>query len=445
MAFLIVAVETGIVTYVWVRYYNTELPKAYYFWGHVFISVVYMLILFIFSAMYGGLKIGSYRMLELLFSQGFSTLVTNVLFYAIISLLAYHFPPILPLFIGMIVQCVCIGFWILIATYIYRGLFPPLDILLVYDRKTKDLFVNKVKTRRHQFSITRSMRASEDLSDIYKEIDRHEAVMMWDVPTIARNKIFKYCYERSVEIYVMPKIMDIILRGSQTLHFFDTPLLLTKSSPIEVEQLAMKRLFDIIFSLFLIILLSPLMLLTALCIKCYDGGPVFYKQIRCTRMNREFYIYKFRSMIVAAEKDGVARLATKNDDRITPIGKIIRKVRIDELPQLFLVLSGSMSFVGPRPERPEIIEKYTEAMPEFTYRTKVKAGITGYAQIYGKYNTRPYDKLKLDLYYIENFSIWMDLKLLIQTVKIIFTLESTEGIEDGNVTPLEREEEEEDE
>ncbi|HOO28957.1 MAG TPA: sugar transferase, partial [Lachnospiraceae bacterium] len=107
--------------------------------------------------------------------------------------------------------------------------------------------------------------------------------------------------------------------------------------------------------------------------------------------------------------------------------------------------SGSMSFVGPRPERPEIIEKYTEAMPEFTYRTKVKAGITGYAQIYGKYNTRPYDKLKLDLYYIENFSIWMDLKLLIQTVKIIFTLESTEGIEDGNVTPLEREEEEEDE
>lgn len=441
MAFLIVAVETGITTYIWVNYYNTELPKAYYFWGHVFISAVYMLILFVLSAMYGGLKIGSYRMIELLFSQGFSTLVTNILFYAIICLVAYHFPSVLPLIAGTVLQCICIGVWILIATYIYRGLFPPLDILLVYDGKTKDLFVNKVKTRRHQFAITESMRASEDIAAICKEIDRHDAVMMWDVPTVVRNKIFKYCYEHSIETYIMPKIMDIVLKGSQTMHFFDTPLLLTKSSPIEAEQLAVKRLFDILFSLFLLILLSPLMLLTAILIKCYDGGPVFYKQIRCTRNDKEFYIYKFRSMIVEAEQDGVARLATRNDDRITPVGRIIRKVRIDELPQLFNVLSGSMSFVGPRPERPEIIKKYTEAMPEFTYRTKVKAGLTGYAQIYGKYNTLPYDKLKLDLCYIENFSVWLDLRLIIQTVKILFTLESTEGIADGAITPLEREDE----
>lgn len=439
MSFLIVSVETGIMTYVWVNYYNTELPKAYYFWGHVFISAVYLLILFIFSEMYGGLKIGSNRMLELLLSQAFSTLATNVLFYAIISLLAYHFPPVLPLVIGTALQYLCIGIWILIATYIYRGLFPPLDVLLVYDGRTKDLFVSKVKTRRHQFSITMSMKSTEALTEIYQEIDRHEAVMMWDVPTVVRNKIFKYCYERSVEIYVMPKIMDIILHGSQTLHFFDTPLLLTKSSPMEAEQIALKRGFDIVFSLFLIVVLSPLMLLTALLIKCYDGGPVFYRQIRCTQGSKEFRIYKFRSMIVEAERDGVARLATKNDDRITPIGRVIRKIRVDELPQLFNVLSGAMSFVGPRPERPEIIEKYTEAMPEFTYRTKVKAGLTGYAQIYGKYNTLPYDKLKLDLYYIENFSVWLDLKLIIQTLKILFTLESTEGIADGAITPLEEE------
>lgn len=439
MSFLIVAVETGIMTYIWVNYYNTELPKAYYFWGHIFISAVYLLILFIFSEMYGGLKIGSYRMLELLLSQAFSTLATNVLFYAIISLLAYHFPPILPLLIGALLQCICIGGWILIATYIYRGLFPPLDVLLVYDGKTKDLFVSKVKTRRHQFSITMSMRSTEELAQIYQEIDRHEAVMMWDVPTVVRNKIFKYCYERSVEIYVMPKIMDIILRGSQTIHFFDTPLLLTKSSPMEAEQIVLKRVFDIVFSLFLLMLLSPFMLLTALLIKSYDGGPVFYRQIRCTRSGKEFCMYKFRSMIVEAEQDGVARLATKNDDRITPIGRVIRKIRVDELPQLFNVLSGAMSFVGPRPERPELIQKYTEAMPEFTYRTKVKAGLTGYAQIYGKYNTLPYDKLKLDLYYIENFTIWLDLKLIIQTLKILFTLESTEGIADGTITPLEEE------
>ena len=275
-----------------------------------------------------------------------------------------------------------------------------------------------------------------DTDEICKRIDEHEAVMMWDISNSARNRLFKYCYERSIETYVMPKIMDIILRGSTTLHFFDTPLLLTKSSPLEFEQRLMKRGFDVVFSLILLIVLSPLMLITAALIKLYDRGPVIYKQIRCTEDNKEFYIYKFRSMIVEAEKDGVARLAKKNDDRITPIGKVIRKVRLDELPQLINVLRGDMSFVGPRPERPEIINKYRQSMPEFTYRTKVKAGLTGYAQIYGKYNTLPYDKLKLDLYYIENFSVWLDLKLIILTVKTLFTLESTEGVSSGNVTAM---------
>lgn len=442
MAFLIVVVQTGVMTYVWVRYYNTELPKAYYFWGHVFISAVYMALLFAASTMYGGLKIGSFRMMELMFSQSFATIVTNIIFYAIICLLAYHFPSVLPLIIGTVVQGIFIGGWIIAATYVYRKLFPPLDVLLIYDGQYKDLFVEKVKTRRHQFSINESIRATEDFEKIKKAVDNHNTVMMWDISTPVRNKIFKYCYEHSVEIYVMPKIMDIILRGSQTLHFFDTPLLLTKSSPLEAEQLFVKRLFDIIFSVILIVIASPFMLITAVAIKCYDGGPVLYKQIRCTRGGKEFKILKFRSMIVDAEKDGRARLATQKDSRITPVGRIIRKVRIDELPQLFNVLKGDMSFVGPRPERPEIIKKYEQSMPEFAYRMKVKAGLTGYAQIYGKYNTRPYDKLKLDLYYIENFTVWLDLKLIIQTVKIVFTPESTEGVAEGSLTPIEKESEE---
>ncbi len=436
MAFLIVAVETGIMAYVWVVYYNTELPKAYYFWGHVFISFVYMLILFLSSIMYSGLKIGSYRMLELMFSQTFSTIITNILFYAIVCMLAYHFPSPLPVILATITQGFCIGAWIFISTIVYRGLFPPLDVLLIYGGDHKDVFVEKVKTRRHQFSITDAIDQNNDIAAIKQEIDRHEAVFLWDVDTAYRNELFKYCYERSVETYVMPKIMDIILMGSQTLHLFDSPLLLTKSSPIEAEQQFIKRLFDILFSLTLIIVLSPIMLVTALCIKLYDKGPVFYKQIRLTKGNKEFYMYKFRSMIVDAEKDGKARLATKNDPRITPVGRVIRKIRFDELPQLFNVLSGSMSFVGPRPERPDIAEKYKQKMPEFSYRTKVKAGITGYAQIYGKYNTMPYDKLKLDLYYIENYSLWMDLRLIILTVKIIFSLSSTEGIKEGYMTAM---------
>ena len=176
--------------------------------------------------------------------------------------------------------------------------------------------------------------------------------------------------------------------------------------------------------------------------QAYDGGPVLYKQIRCTRDAKEFKILKFRSMRVDAEKDGVARLAAKNDSRITPVGKFIRAVRIDELPQLINILKGEMSFIGPRPERPEIIAQYMEEMPEFAFRMKVKAGLAGYAQVYGKYNTTPYDKLKLDLTYIENYTVWLDIRLMLLTLKILFKAESTEGVESTQITAIKSESDE---
>ena len=184
------------------------------------------------------------------------------------------------------------------------------------------------------------------------------------------------------------------------------------------------------------IVTSPIQLVTAILIKAYDGGPILYRQVRCTIGGKEFEILKFRSMRQDAEKDGVARLASKDDNRITPIGKFIRKVRIDELPQLFNILKGEMSFIGPRPERTQIIAKYIEEMPEFTLRMKVKAGLAGYAQVYGKYNTTPYDKLKLDLSYIENYSLWLDLKLMMLTLKILFKPESTEGVDENQTTAM---------
>ena len=301
-------------------------------------------------------------------------------------------------------------------------------MLLVYGGSSQDIIIEKFKTRRHQFTVTKAMSTSGDLEAVFAEVAKHEAIMLWDIPNEQRNAVFKCCYENDVDIYVSPKIMDIVLKGSQNLHLFDTPLLFTKSDPIEAEQRIIKRLFDITASVIMIVITSPIMLVTAAAVKICDGGSVFYKQTRCTRGNREFKIIKFRSMIEHAEEDGKARLASKNDDRITPVGRIIRKLRIDELPQLFNVIAGDMSLVGPRPERPDIIEEYTKMMPEFSYRTKVTAGITGYAQVYGKYNTRPYDKLKLDLFYIENFSIWLDLRLLILTVKTLFMIGSAEGV-----------------
>ena len=224
------------------------------------------------------------------------------------------------------------------------------------------------------------------------------------------------------------------MKGTDEMHIFDTPIYLIREYALSVEQRAAKRIVDIVCSLILIIVLSPIMLITAVLIKLTDRGPVLYKQIRCTLGGKEFRILKFRSMRVDAEKDGVARLASKDDDRITPVGKFIRAVRIDEIPQLFNILKGEMSFIGPRPERPEIIKQYEEEMPEFAFRMKVKAGLAGYAQVYGKYNTTPYDKLKLDLTYIENYSVWLDLKLMLLTLKTLLKPESTEGVEQGRVT-----------
>ena len=233
---------------------------------------------------------------------------------------------------------------------------------------------------------------------------------------------------------MMPKISDVLVKGATQLHLFDTPIYLTREYALKIEQRIAKRAIDLVCSLILLVIASPFMLLTAAAIKLYDGGPVLYKQIRCTIGQREFYIMKFRSMRVDAEKDGVARLASKNDSRITPIGRFIRAVRIDELPQLLNILRGDMSFIGPRPERPEIIAQYLEDMPEFAFRMKVKAGLAGYAQVYGKYNTTPYDKLKLDLTYIEQYSVWLDLKLMLLTLKILIKPESTEGVDSTQVT-----------
>ena len=203
------------------------------------------------------------------------------------------------------------------------------------------------------------------------------------------------------------------------------------------EYVFFKRLFDIILSAFLLILTLPISLIVAIAIKAYDGGPCFYKQTRLTKDGKEFGILKFRSMIVDAEKDGVARLSSgDNDSRITPIGKIIRACRMDELPQLLNILKGDMTFVGPRAERPELTEKYSEKIPEFKLRLQAKAGLTGYAQVYGKYNTEPYEKLQMDLMYIAHPSIIEDFKIILATIKILFMKDSTEGIQEGATDAL---------
>ena len=233
----------------------------------------------------------------------------------------------------------------------------------------------------------------------------------------------------------MPGLGDIILSGARKMHMFHLPMLRVERRTMHPEYVLMKRLFDIVVSATVLLLTSPITIATAIAIKAHDGGPVLYKQDRLTKDGKVFKVLKFRSMRTDAEKDGVARLSTgDSDDRITPVGRFIRKVRIDELPQLINVLSGSMSIVGPRPERPEIAKQYEEELPEFRLRLQCKAGLTGYAQVYGKYNTTPYDKLQMDLMYISNPSMIEDLRILLATIKIIFIPESTDGIAEGQTT-----------
>jgi exopolysaccharide biosynthesis polyprenyl glycosylphosphotransferase len=220
--------------------------------------------------------------------------------------------------------------------------------------------------------------------------------------------------------------------------------MMCRNRGLRLEQEFIKRTLDITVAVIGIVLTSPIMLITALAIKICDGGPVFFKQNRVTKGGKIFNVLKFRSMIVDADKDG-AKKAESGDDRITPVGKIIRPVRIDELPQFFNILFGDMSLVGPRPERVENVYEYTKMYPDFNLRHRVKGGLTGYAQIYGKYNTTPEDKLKMDLIYIEQYSIFLDIKLLLMTIKILFMKESTEGFDakaNANVKPIDKRKEE---
>ena len=268
---------------------------------------------------------------------------------------------------------------------------------------------------------------SEELKE---KLLQYEGVVICDIPSKMRNELLKFCYGKSLRVYSTPKISDIIIRSAESMHYFDTPLLLSRNDGLSIEQAFIKRAMDIFVSAVMLVITSPVFLVTAAAIKMHDGGPVFFYQERCTKDGKVFSICKFRSMIVDAEKNGASVPATERDPRITPVGNIIRKLRIDELPQLLNILKGEMSLVGPRPERVEHVHLYSESIPEFAYRMKVKGGLTGYAQVYGKYNTTAYDKLKMDLMYIQNYSVLLDIEILFKTIKILFEKESTEGFSD---------------
>ncbi|WP_130836251.1 exopolysaccharide biosynthesis polyprenyl glycosylphosphotransferase [Lachnoclostridium sp. Marseille-P6806] len=434
--------QTALYAWIWFDSYYplVRLKLKFYVKGHILILLIYFFLLLFLTRTYEGNKIGYLKPFDVILSQIFSLAAVDVISYFQISLMRNWVVPQVPMWKLLALQCVLAVLWVNISDFVYKRVFPPRDMLLVYGERPIEDIMAKFAGRPDKYRITACMNISEGIEAVEKKAEAFGTVVLWDIPTMDRNRLMKYCYGHAIRMYVMPKIPDVLMRGSAQIHLSDTPLYMTREYALSFEQRFWKRAIDLVGAVLLLILSSPVFLITALAIYFYDRGPVFYRQTRCTQGMKEFRIIKFRSMRVDAEKDGVARLAAQNDDRITPVGRFIRTCRIDELPQLFNVLRGEMSFIGPRPERPQIIRQYMEEMPEFAFRTRVKAGLAGYAQIYGKYNTTPYDKLKLDLTYIQNYSVGLDLKLMLLTLKILVQPESTEGVGEGQTTAMKNDE-----
>ena len=435
LASLVIIAQALIFAYLWYHYYREWIYKPFWRKGNWVLIGLYALIDVMFSKLYGGLRVGYLKRIDVIYSLALATICTNVVVYFQITLINRWFLDPMPLILATLVDFVIIVVWAFGSQYIYSKLYRARKLLVIYGDRKPDQLIEKMNSRKDRYDISGKVHIDVGEKEIYKMMRHYEGVIIWDLPSQIRNKYLKYCFAHSIRCYVTPKISDVILNGTDRIHLFDTPLLMSRNMGLSAEQKFIKRTMDILISAMAIVVFSPLMLIIALCVKLYYRGPVFYRQERLTYMGKPFMIFKFRSMCVDSEKNG-ARLASKHDSRITPVGKVLRNLHLDELPQLFNVFLGDMSLVGPRPERKVIMHEYQREIPEFYYRLKVKAGLTGYAQVYGKYNTTPYDKLKLDLFYIENYSLLLDIKLLFMTVKIFFQKEVSEGVDDNQKNAL---------
>lgn len=416
----------GAFSIVWYSCYSYTIMLPFYRRGNWVIIAIYVVLMLLFSNVFGGLKTGYLRRTDTFYSQSLSMFCVNIVTYFQISLIERHFSQLLPILLLTLIDIAILPIWIIITNKLYFSLFPPRKLVIIYGERAAAELVKKMSRRVDKYMICESVSADRSLKDMQAAIDRYEGVILCDMPGQLRNDILKYCFEKKIRVYVAPKISDIIIRGAEDIRLFDTPLLLCRNSGLTLEQRFVKRLFDLLFSIIVGIILLPLSIVIALFIKLEDGGSVLYKQKRLTLDDRIFYVYKFRSMIPNAEQHG-AQLATDNDIRITKVGRILRKFRLDEIPQLLNILKGDMSVVGPRPERPELAHKYEKYIPEFDFRLRVKAGLTGYAQVTGLYDTSPYDKLKMDMMYIEQYSLLLDLRIIMMTIKtMIFPGESNE-------------------
>lgn len=431
-AFLMTLVFAGC----WYGYYAQCAVRLFYEKGNWLLMVLFLILYITYGKVYDAFLVSLYRISEMVYSQCLAVLITDSIMYVITWMLSMQLPEILPLLITFAIQLMVSILWSVLAHRWYFASYPPKKTVIIYDtRKGMDALISEYGLEK-KFTIQKTVKIEECLKNIGM-LDKFETVFLSGIHSHERNIILKHCIEKGITMYLIPRVGDVLMSSARQMHMFHLPILRVNRYNPSPEYLFLKRTMDVVASGIALVIFSPIMLMTAIAIKVTDGGPVFYKQLRLTKDGKTFNVLKFRSMRVDAEKDGIARLSSgPTDDRITPVGRFIRKVRIDEIPQLLNILAGDMTIVGPRPERPQIAAQYVEEMPEFNLRLQAKAGLTGYAQVYGKYNTTPYDKLQMDLMYISNPSLVEDLRIIFATIKILFIPESTEGISAGKETAL---------
>ncbi len=393
-------------------------------------TITYVVSIWAFMKIYGDFDVLNQRKESLMFSMCISALMSNVVVYVTQCVMEKRIINLLcPLVIAVFQSILVIAIVYFVNT-LYFQLVPPAVALVIYgDEDALPVHLAKLGRAKKSYSIQETLHFSDE--EVHHAIRRADTVFLADLPEKTKAELLDYSYKYSKHVVVFPDLTDIVVNRAKVVMFDDTPTLSCRQPRLRFEQRFAKRAMDIVIAAVGFVITSPIFLTECLMIKLYDHGPIFYTQNRATINGRVFKLYKFRTMVENAEAMGVTPCAGEKDPRITPVGRILRATRMDELPQLLNILMGDMSMVGPRPERVEHVQMYSEELPEFRYRLKVKAGLTGYAQIYGKYNTTPLDKLRLDMIYIENYSIWMDLRIMFQTLKIIFMSESTEGFDDS--------------
>lgn len=418
--------------YVWILY-TTEHNQTRHLTGtanRLMALMIYAAVLVLFMRSLGGYKIGVNRKMNVVASITVSLFLTDAIevfiSLAITGQFRFFFDFLWRYIVLFLVQAVVIDISGILLTDLYRKIFPPLRLIEIYGEHPNRV-AKKMGFRDDKYVFGGKISCEKSDAEIVEAILPFDAVLLNDIPAEREDELLRLCFDRNMRVYFTPQLSDVMIKSSDDINLFDTPIYLCRNNGMSAWQRFWKRFFDILLSAVATIVLSPLLGIVALLIKLEDGGPVFYRQERVTLNGRHFMILKFRSMIVDAEKDNRSIPAGAEDPRITKIGKFIRATRIDELPQLFNILRGDMSIVGPRPERVSHVEKYTSDIPEFRFRLKMRGGLTGYAQVYGKYNTTAIDKLKMDLIYIANYSLLLDVQIIFETLRVLMQKESTEG------------------